>query len=258
MNDVHSLGGAKIVLTREDGVGSDYVEALIARGAHVVAVPLTRTAPPSDGGARLATALGTVKRFAWLVVTSARGVDAIFERVKDAAIFSSLKVGVVGDATAHALARHGIEPDVVATKKSATSLVGAIGERGAESGAILYPRSAQALPALIDGLKENGWKVEDPEAYRTIPIENPHPLDTLFRADVVVVFAPSAVSALASLRMAGDRQPPPLVAIGETTGHAVRENGFILAAVAATPDIDGLVGALQEVIATFKRDEAAP
>ena len=249
------LSGRVVLLPRlkeRDRIAS----ALERAGAEVLRAAVTRTVP-GEAAALEATALRIkVGEAAWLVLTSARTVEALAPYLH-VPVPSTLRVAVVGPATARAWTElTGTAPDLVARGSAAALLEepALAGPPPAPNAArrVLLPASALADPALADGLRRAGWEVEQVAAYTTVTADaHDLPPDLEHRwatggVDVVVLTAPSTTQAV--LELLG---PPPqgtgLVAIGATTAAATRRRGLTVAAVAPSPTPAGVLQATIDV-----------
>ncbi|WP_455188976.1 uroporphyrinogen-III synthase [Actinomyces naeslundii] len=256
------LAGRVVLLPRvkePDRIAS----ALERAGAEIQRAAVTRTVP-GDAAALEATGRRIVAgEAAWLVLTSARTVGALAPYLH-VPVPSTLRVAVVGPATARAWAElAGATPDLVA-RGSATALLkepALTGGPGAALGTarhLLLPASALADPALGDGLRRAGWEVEQVAAYTTVTADTSELPQGLARTwvaggvDAAVLTAPSSTRAV--LELLG---PPPattrLVTIGATTAATTRELGLPVAAVAPSPTPEGV---LRAVIAAMTPDPA--
>jgi len=232
------LAGRSIVLTRERGRNEPLGSALRAAGAGVLEVPTTVTEPPDDQGA-LATAAATVRDVDWVLFTSATAVHRFMGEMEDLRALGGVRLGVVGRATAQALAGYRLRPDLVPDEQRAEGLLDALTATG-QVGRALFPRARDARRVLPEGLAAHGWTVDEVEAYATVPSPSPGAglLAHIVGADAVVFSAPSAVESWAGWR--DDRGgsvpvPPVVVCIGPTTADAVRRAGWSVAAQATDP-----------------------
>jgi uroporphyrinogen-III synthase len=141
-------------------------------------------------------------------------------------------VAAVGPATADALRRAGVEPDLVPAEHSARGLVEAFPAAGSGgSRRVLFPAADLAPGTVPDGLSQKGWDVRRVEAYRTVPRAAPEPalLHRVAAADALTFTATSAVQAFLALRTAAGRpvtSPAHVVCIGPTTAAAARAAGL--------------------------------
>ena len=107
------LAGRTVVVTREGTRAGGLVDALERAGAAALELPLTRQVEPEDGGAALQAAATAVQENEWVVLTSVNAVDRFMGALRDARALGSVLVAAVGPATADALRRTGVEPDLV-------------------------------------------------------------------------------------------------------------------------------------------------
>lgn len=240
------------IVTRDSAGATPYAAALAPLGLDVVAMPVTRTAPPDDPGA-LVRALERAG-YAAIVVASQRAAEALLL----ARGHSELpEVWAVGPATAARLAQGhvaAIVPDGV--RDGATLARALVAERALAGKRVLVPRAEDGRDDAIEILRDAGITVDDVIAYCTVAAKEDDPLIARGRdllatgqAAVCVVFAPSqvaALDALIALRSLATR----LIAIGETTATAVRDAGAVVAGVAATPTPEGIANAVAAVYPT--------
>ena len=256
------LAGRVVLLPRvkePDRIAS----ALERAGAEVLCAAVTRTVP-GDAAALEETARRiTAGEAAWLVLTSARTVEALAPYLH-VPVPSTLQVAVVGPATARAWTElTGTSPDLVTRGSAAALLEEPVLAGGPQAGPdsaqrVLLPASALADPALADGLRRAGWEVERVAAYTTVTADTcdlPPGMGSTWATggvDAVVLTAPSSTRAV--LELLG---PPPattrLVTIGATTAAAARELGLPVAAIAPSPTPEGV---LRAVIAAMTPDPA--
>jgi uroporphyrinogen III methyltransferase/synthase len=226
------LAGRTVVVTRSGERARDLVDALERAGATALELPLTRQVDPADGGAALAAAAAAVRDNGWVVVTSVNAAERLMAALRDARELHGVSVAAVGPATADALRRGGIEPDLVPAEHSAHGLVESFPD-AAEAGSrrVLFPCADLAPGTIPEGLGQKGWDVHRVEAYRTVPRPAPEAalLDRVAAADAATFTAGSTVQAFLALRTAaGEPVNPPalVVCIGPTTAAAARAAGL--------------------------------
>ena len=113
--------------------------------------------PGADGGLRLDR------------VHSANAVERFWRSLGDGRGLGGAKLAVIGDATAAALADHGVVADLVPEQFVAESLVEAFPDPArAGVSQVLLPCAAEARDVLPQGLRAKGWRVEVVETYRTV------------------------------------------------------------------------------------------
>jgi uroporphyrinogen-III synthase len=253
-------GIRQAVLTRDPVDAQGYAAALAPLGLEVVALPVTRIAPPADPDAlRRAVAAGG---YAAVLVASPRAAHEL-ALARDAAMTELAEVWAVGAATKRALAIARIAstvPDGVGSgAELARRLVATIALAGKR---VLVPRAEEGRPEPVAILRTAGATVDEVVAYRSVPAAADDPalargLDLLASraAAVCGLFAPSQVVALAALLAGRDVSLPALAtavhvaAIGETTAEALRAAGVPAAAIAVAraPTPEGIANAVAAV-----------
>jgi len=158
------------------------------------------------------------------------------------------EVWAVGAATARVLEEANIIAICDTAVTDGSSLAAAmLAARSLAGCRVLVPRAQGGRPELIDALVDAGVVVDTVDVYRTIPLAiDASTASEIDGAAVVCVFAPSQVEALDAVRPIR-RLRCPVVAIGETTGAALRGAGATTIAVAATPTPEGLANAVATV-----------
>ena len=251
------LAGRVVLLPRvkePDRIAS----ALEWAGAEVQRAAVTRTVP-GDAAALEETARRiTAGEAAWLVLTSARTVEALAPYLH-VPVPSTLQVAVVGPATARAWTElTGTSPDLVTRGSAAALLEEPVLAGGPQAGPdsaqrVLLPASALADPALADGLRRAGWEVERVAAYTTVTADTcdlPPGMGSTWATggvDAVVLTAPSSTRAVLEL-LGPPLSTTRLVAIGATTAAAARDLGLPVAATASSPTPEGVLQATIDVM----------
>ena len=144
-------------------------------GAEPVVVPTIVIGPPAEPEP-LARAVRELRAgaYAWAAFTSANGVertwDAIVAAGGDARAFGAARLAAIGPATAAALERHGLRPEVVAREFTGEGLAeDMLAAMGASRGRVLLARAARAREVLPEALTAAGWAVDVVAAYETRP-----------------------------------------------------------------------------------------
>ena len=249
------LQDRRILLTRRAAQSGALVDALSARGATVVEVPLIAREPPEDLRP-LDDALGRLESYRWLAFTSANAVEAVAERLAHirGVVPHTIRLAAVGPATVQAIAqafagrRADLQP---ASRPRAEGLVEAFRSLGVAGARVLLPVSDRARDTLAAGLREQGATVDVVVAYRTVRPEGARArLEGVLAdgVDLVILASPSAVEGLASAL--GERaRALPVAVIGPVTEQAAREAGLDVRAVAATASAPGLTAAAERLLA---------
>lgn len=248
------LHGRTVAVTRMREQAHALGSPLLAAGAEVLAAPTIALAPMEDCTA-VDQALRSLDAYDWLVLTSANGVDAMFDRIEalggDSRWLAGVRIGAIGTATAERLRVRGIRPDLVPSEAVGEAMSEALIEQGVDGKSVLLLRADIArgdLPAALEGV---GATCDDLPIYRTVcPAELPGAfLDRLDRDEVdwITLTSPSCFRNLLGLlgpdrieRLRGIK----LASIGPVTTQAVREGGFREAVEADPHDVPGLVAAI--------------
>jgi uroporphyrinogen III methyltransferase/synthase len=258
------LAGRRIVITRAYEQGGPLLAELRALGAEALECPAIAIAAPADY-APLDAALRALDGYNWLLFTSANGVRAAFDRVRELGLdagqppafrlSAGLRVGAIGPATAATLAEYGVHADFVPDTYVAEAVLAQIGDVAGQR--VLLPRADIARPALAEGLRAKGALVTQVDAYRTVPgAGNPRALALLaagqvdaitftssstvrFFMDILAAEGRDRAEALAALARAQ------VVCIGPITAATAREAGIPVAAVADEYTAAGVVAALR-------------
>src|SRR2546421_845816 len=185
------LHGKRILVTRTREQAGVLSERLRALGAISIEFPTIRIVPPRDWEA-LDRALaplfpGVLERdeyhdcpYAWVVFTSANGVNICCERLLELGYnlraMRKVRIAAIGPATAAALTRYGIcadlVPEVYIAESVAAALIHDVQKRGEslEGKRILLPRAAEARKVLVTELQQAGASVDEVAAYTTVSI----------------------------------------------------------------------------------------
>jgi len=214
----------RVAVTRDEGDGGALAAALRRAGLEPVPCAAVREEPPLDP-VPLARAAHALEGWHWLVVASARAVEALSAARNGRAWPVWLRSAAVGERTAAALRGAGAESVLTATRAGAAALLDAL--RGADAWQgrrVLLPRAQEGGAVLAQGLRGLGALVDEVVAYRTVP-RAPAELAAEWRRagpDAAVVASPSAAESLiAALGPETLRGLRLVVAIGDTTRDAL-------------------------------------
>jgi uroporphyrinogen-III synthase len=232
-----------ILVTRPAGAGDQLVAELATRGYRVIAVPtvLARPVevdwPPLEG-------------FDWIVLTSAAGVKALPSTP------SGPRWAAVGQSTAKALRRRGVEADLIPAESNGATLGEALPHpKGAR---VLLVRASLADPDLPATLRRRGAQVAEVTAYQTIegPDESREELRrALSEPDLVAVVFASGSAVRGFVKLGGTTDLL-AITIGPRTSAVARLTGFRVAAEAAVPDVHALADAIERAIPTKVGNDA--
>ncbi|MDQ3680863.1 MAG: uroporphyrinogen-III synthase [Actinomycetota bacterium] len=242
------LAGRTVVVTRSEAQAPDLVGILGALGAETVQLPAIRIGEPADGGERLRAAARRLADYDWVVFTSVNTVERFVPLLGRPPAVGTARVAAVGPGTARALARSGLEAELVPDRFVAESLLEAFPLAPVAPvpgcGRVLLPRAAVARDVLPEGLRAAGWEVDVVEAYRTeLAHPSPGALAAAARADAITFTSPSTVHNY--LEVAGTGAVPPVVAcIGPVTAAAARDSQLHVDVVSEVRTMEGLAHAL--------------
>lgn len=266
------MAGRRILVTRAEHQAGRLSRELASHGAETVEIPAIRILPAADF-APLDDAIRHLSTYGWMLVTSANTVNALLARIEELGIaapgsqtwrtmFGPMpKIAAVGPATAKAVRRMGWSVDLIPEKYVAESLLQTVGGK-LQGQRVLLARSARARDVIPDSLRAQGIEVDVIDAYRTeIPAESISQVRELFAGsaqkpslDAATFTSSSTVeNFLALLREAGQPAPPenlPAISIGPVTSKTLRAAGWEPAAEAEDHNVDGLVRAVLQTLAT--------
>lgn len=212
----------RVAVTR----AAEQTEPLAARleqlGCDVVRCPLIAIQPLADDPV-------DASGYDWVVVTSPNGAAELARRLAR----PPQRLAAIGPGTAAALREHGLEPDLVARVSTQEGL---LAELPRPAGRVLLAAAEGARRLLVDQLGADFLPL-----YRTRAVEP----ETVPDVDLVLLASPSAAHALART---GCRVP--VVAIGPQTAAAARRLGLEVAAAAESHDLEGLIAAVERLLAS--------
>ena len=252
------LTGRRVLVTRAAHQAGKLSEALRAKGAEPVEVPVLEIGPP-DNSEPLDRALRQLDSYDWLILTSANAVRAIVERSGAIGVRLSspanLKVAAIGSATAGSAREAGFHVAVVPERYFAESLVEALTSQQAMGKKILLARAAVARDVIPDALRSAGAIVDVVDAYQNrMPGGAPEQLREALAAgvDAATFTSSSSVLHLAdAAHVAGLAFPLPgvsAISIGPITSQTLREGGWEPAIEATRSDVPGLVEAAVQLL----------
>ena len=244
--DTKILFGKKIVVTRTRQQASKLSMQLENLGAEVLEFPTIKIAAPSDNFKSLDAAISNIKNFAWIIFTSANGVENFFERLKlfkmDARALSNSKIAVIGSATAEKLLNFGIIADLIPEKFCAESLIDALKNSVAGKN-ILIARAEVAREILPLELEKFGSNVTIAAAYKTVPAD----AEKINFAEVDLITFTSSSTVENFVKAAGIEilKKTKTAAIGSITAQTLKNFGVTADIIAKEFTIAGLVDAIK-------------
>jgi len=247
------LAGLRVVVTRPEDQAEELCDRLRALGAEPLLFP-TIAIVPSEVGGPLDQAIAQLPDYDWIIFTSVNGVEHFWARLVEVRPSSAGdgegelsirgKVAAIGPATADALRQRGAPVHLMPAEYRAEAILDEIDDVAGQR--ILLPRADIARPALADGLRATGARVDDVRAYRTVRGKPPSAAFDALRAgvDVVTFTSSSTVRNFVSLTEGLDFGDPLIACIGPVTAATAHELGLHVDLVAGTYTIDGLLESL--------------
>lgn len=259
-----ALYGWTVLVPRTKEQASEMSEKLARHGAIPMEVPTIAVEPPRSPAQMERAVKGLVDgRYQWVVFTSTNAVRAVWEKFSefglDARAFSGVKIACVGEATAERVRAFGISPELVPS-----------GEQSSEGlladfppyddvfdpvNRVLLPRADIATETLAEGLRNQGWEIDDVTAYRTVRA-SPPPATTreMIKTggfDAVLFTSSSTVRNLVGI--AGKPHARTIVAcIGPKTAETAVEFGLRVDVQPEVAQVGPLVDALAEHAAQLR------
>lgn len=234
---------AAVLVTRPEGESDPLVPRLRAAGRRVHAVPTVAVEPlefdPPD-----------LRRFDWVVVTSAAGAGAALDHCAQPGV---VRWAAVGPRTASVLASRGVTAAAVPEEHRGVRIVEAMaGVEPIGGRRVLLLRADASSDDLPRALREAGAVVEELAAYHTVigPETSRQPVAHALADTELggVVFASgSAVRGLIKLA-SDDPRHLPAVTIGPSTSKVARAEGFRVVAEASAPSVEALLVAIADHI----------
>jgi uroporphyrinogen III methyltransferase/synthase len=248
------LLGQRVLVTRPRHQASEMAARLEERGAVVSLLPAVEIREPEDWTA-VDRALDQLASYHWLVFTSANGVEALIRRLlhsgRDLRALGGLRLAVIGPATADALRRYHLEPDLVPPAYDSESLASVLREQAAGRRVLLAraDRGREVLRQQLAGVAA----VEQIAVYSQVDAIDPRSeaLEALRQGEIDFVtltssnIARSLVRALDEAALQRIRSGTVrLISISPVTSAVIGELGLPVAAEAREFTAEGVVQAL--------------
>jgi uroporphyrinogen-III synthase len=255
-----ALSGIRILVGRARHQAGALSGELRKLGATVLEIPFIEIRKPRSF-APLDSALQNLNKYDWLILTSANGVEAMWERLAKLRLTRNLKylkIAAIGPATKKGIEQRGVKVvDVVPKEYVAESVVRSL-RRRVKGKRVLLVRAKVARDVIPGELRRAGAVVDVVEAYETVvpessrarlqsALQNPRR-----RPHVVTFTSSSTVRNFAALL--GSPMPNLdrilLASIGPVTSSTLRELGLRV-------DIEAKEFTIPDLIAAIVRVESA-
>jgi uroporphyrinogen-III synthase len=169
-NENHPLAGTRILVGRARHQAGILSTSLRSLGASVIEIPFIEIRKPQSYAA-LDDALKNIKSYQWLILTSANGVEAMWERIRKLHIarrkLQHLKIAAIGPATKKAIVKHGLKVKMVPEEYVAESVVKGLRDEVKGKRVVLI-RAKVARDVIPEELRAAGAEVDVVEAYETV------------------------------------------------------------------------------------------
>jgi uroporphyrinogen III methyltransferase/synthase len=248
------LFGKRVLVTRPHHQAEGMMCRLEELGAIAFSLPTVAIGEPADWSA-VDQALGDLRRYDWLVFTSANGVHSFIRRLRhvgrDLRSLGQLEIAAIGPGTAEALRDYELEPDLVPAKFDSETLAAALRDRGAGQ-RFLLARADRGRDVLREELAKTA-EVEQIAVYSQTDAlaARPPVLEKLSRGEIDFITLTSSNIARAlhtqidpAARKRIARGHIEIVTISPVTSAAVRELGWPVAAEAKEATTAGVINAL--------------
>ena len=232
-----------ILVTRPRGSANPLVDALERHGYRVYEVPTVEieSAPaarqPLDG-------------FDWIVLTSPVGAQEL------GAIPPGSRFAVVGEATAAALRKRGVEPAYVAVQTDGLSLGHEIPDVQGRRVALF--RASAADFRLPEALRSRGAVVEEITGYVTVvgPAQSAIPLREALADPELAAVTFASGSAVEGFLALGGTTALPAITIGPRTSEVARQHGFEVVAESSVQTAEAFAATIARAIPAEARHHA--
>jgi len=254
-NEKRPLAGTRILVGRARHQASSLSAGLRSLGARVIEIPFIEIRKPRSFQP-LDSALKNLEGYDWLVLTSANGVEALWQRVRKLRIprtrFKRLQIAAIGPATKNALVKRGFKVNMVPEEYVAESVVKSLREKVIGK-RVLLVRAKVARDIIPEELRTAGAQVDVVEAYETVvpeksrarlrmlmknPARRPHIVMFTSSSTVrnfVELIGPARASSLKDVEFAS---------IGPVTSATLRELNLPVAIEAREFTMGGLIRAI--------------
>jgi uroporphyrinogen-III synthase len=172
-NEKHPLAGTRILVGRARHQAGSLSASLRSLGATVIEIPFIEIRKPQSYRP-LDDALKNIRNYDWLILTSANGVEAMWERVRKLRItrqtLQHLQIAAIGPATKKAIVKHGLQVKMVPEEYVAESVVKGLRDKVNGKRVVLI-RAKVARDVIPEELRAAGAEVDVVEAYETVAPE---------------------------------------------------------------------------------------
>lgn len=242
------LFGKKVLVTASRPMAKKLGALLEEEGAEPILFSLVMTHRRTDEN--FIRAMREIDQYTWIVLTSANGVEAFFDSLKEQKIdirkFAHIKFAVIGDGTARALEAKGIYCDYIPTTYSSKDMADSMIPFLTKEDKVLLLRAKEASRELPKALEENKISYETVSLYETKYDERKgEELNRILKdMDYVTFASSSAVKAFTSMVSEENKNCCAHISIGPVTSKTAKELGVTIDKTASTYTAQGIVDVL--------------
>lgn len=254
-----SLAGKRILLTRAAGQCATVAQLTAQLGATAVCFPCLAVQCLPDN---IRKGLSALPEEAAILLSSANGVSCAAQALGDdfATLLAGHQVIAVGEHTAAALARHGINVAWMADEASQEGLIQDFSKHGWPS-TLCFLRAEDGRDVLQQAMQAQGVDVRLIHAYRTIcPQDDPSDIvQALQHGDIDAVLLGSSRTARHYVQRIGNAQladRPAVAVISPQVASAAQEAGLSVQAVAKEASFSAMLDALADYFSETRSDDA--
>ena len=259
-DEKHPLAGTRILVGRARHQAGGLSSSLRSLGASVIEIPFIEIRKPQSYRP-LDLALKNIAGYDWLILTSANGVEAMWERIRKLRItrtkLKHLQIAAIGPATKKAIIKHGLKVKMVPEEYVAESIVKGLRDK-VNGKRVALIRAKVARDVIPEALRAAGAQVDVIEAYETVvPEKSRARLRALMksasrRPHIVTFTSSSSVRNFAELlgkftaasRISGLFKNVQFASIGPVTSATLRELQMPVAIEAREFTMGGLIRAI--------------
>ncbi|MBI3647084.1 MAG: uroporphyrinogen-III synthase [Acidobacteriales bacterium] len=264
-NETRPLAGTRILVGRARHQASSLSAGLRSLGATVVEIPFIEIRKPRSFQP-LDHALRNLQTYDWLILTSANGVEAMWDRRRKLRLtrrhFQHLQIAAIGPATKRALVKNGLTVKMVPEEYVAESVVKGLRDK-VNGKRVLLVRAKVARDVIPEELRAAGAQVDVVEAYETVvPAKSRERLRVLMKDSArrphVITFTSSSTARnfaeLVGKARARSLKNVEFASIGPVTSATLRELAMPVAIEAREFTMGGLIRAI--VLARYAQSSA--
>jgi uroporphyrinogen-III synthase len=254
-NEKRPLAGTRILVGRARHQASSLSAGLRSLGASVIEIPFIEIRKPSTF-LPLDNVLKNLKTYDWLILTSANGVEAMWNRLRKLRIarthLKHLQIAAIGPATKKAIVEHGLKVKMVPEEYVAESVVKGLRDK-VNGKRVLLVRAKVARDVIPDELQAVGALIDVVEAYETVVPERSRPrlrllMKSAKRRPHVVTFTSSSTARNFAELLGNSRarslKNVQFASIGPVTSATLRELDLPVAIEAREFTMGGLIRAI--------------